>query len=281
VIAGTGWYRWPYHTPDVRERTLESLIERLVSDVVTGAESGGMRAGIIGEIPLDSRSMHVARVEMQAFSASNIADRANARIARLSKLPPAQRGQVPLEEIYDAEELKILRAAARASRLTGAALSLHAREPWIGYLPMILREGVEPGRIIIGHAHSHFMERGLLELALQAGVVLEADYYLQFYASASPLGPLDPILDGVAWAIRNGHRDQVLLSLDLCNKLGQERYGGGGFTTLQRHIFPRLRSRGVTDEDIHHVMVVNPSRLLTFGPARRVLAESPRVTTER
>src|SRR4030095_14730359 len=140
---------------------------------------------------------------------------------------------------------------------------LMRREPWLGYLSVLREEGVDPGRAIIGHAHPHFMERELLLRALRSGVVLEADYMLQQYATKAPLGPFDRTLDGVAWAIRNGYRDQVLLSLDLCNKLGQQRYGGGGYTTLQDYVFPYLRARGVTDDDIQHVMVDNPRRLLT------------------
>jgi phosphotriesterase-related protein len=270
TIAGTGWYRWPYHPAELREWTLEQLTERLVLDVVSGADSGGVRAGIIGEIPLDSRSIRVDAGDVSAFDDTRIRTLANAAISRLSKLSLDEREKVPLGEIYDGREIRVLQAAARASRLTGAALSLHAREPWLGYLPIILNEGVAPGRIIVGHAHEHFTDRALLERALRAGVVLQADYYLQFYASASPLGPLEEILDGVAWAIRSGYRDQLLLSLDLCNKLGQQRYGGGGFATLHNHVFARLRARGVTDADIGHVMVENPRRLLTFGVPQRV-----------
>jgi phosphotriesterase-related protein len=119
------------------------------------------------------------------------------------------------------------------------------------------------------------MEQELLLRALRSGVVLEADYMLQQYATKAPLGPFDRTLDGVAWAIRNGYRDQVLLSLDLCNKLGQQRYGGGGYPTLQDYVFPYLRAHGVSDEDIRHVMIDNPRRLLTIAAPRRFTRVSP------
>ncbi len=273
VIAGTGWYRWPFHEPAVAATSVDDLAMQMAREVLIGIDGTEIRAGIVGEIPLDSRSIAVppegeARLTNEAVSAH-----VRAAETRFDRIKVDERSRVPLEGVYAAEEIKVLRAAARASRLTGAALSLHAREPWLGYLPLILAEGVPVSRVIVGHAHPHFIDRELLERSLQAGVVLEADYLLQFYASSAPLGPIEQILDGIAWAIKNGHRDQVLLSLDLCYKVGQERYGGGGYATLHKYVFPRLRQRGVSDADLQHVMVENPKRLLSFVEPGRVRRE--------
>ena len=275
VVAGTGWYRWPFQSADAQRLSVDELTERMVLDIVRGDERHHVRSGIIGEIGLDSRSLHLAGQGIAPVSNEEIAWRIGAAERRLLAVPVEQREGRPLTEIYDEREVKVLRAAARASRLTGVALTLHAREPWLGYLNVLREEGVDLGRVIIGHAHPHFMERELLLRALGSGVVLEADYMLQQYATRAPLGPFNEILDGVAWAIRNGYRDQVLLSLDLCNKLGQQRYGGGGYTTLQDFVFPYLRAHGVSEEDIRHVMVDNPRRLLTIAAPRRLTPESP------
>jgi phosphotriesterase-related protein len=271
IVMGTGWYRWPFHPSEVHELSIAALAERMVSDILRGDRTHQIKAGIIGEIPLDSRSIRLPGQGAAAMSNDAIKLRIGAAERRLEQLGVAERDRVPLADIYDEQEIKVLRAAARAARLSGASLMLHAREPWLGFLGMLREEGVDPRRIVIGHAHPHFMDRELLVHALRSGVVLEADYMLQQYATRAPLGPLHPILDGVAWAIRNGHRDQVLLSLDLCNKLGQQRYGGGGYTTLQDYVFPYLRAHGVSDADIHHVMVENPKRLLTFIAPQAVL----------
>jgi phosphotriesterase-related protein len=275
VVAGTGWYRWPFQSAQAQQLSIDGLTERMVLDIVSGDERQHVRAGIIGEIGLDSRSLHLPGQEAAPLSNEEISWRIGAAERRLLVLPVDQRDGWPLTEIYDEREIKVLRAAARASRLTGVALTLHAREPWLGYLRVLREEGVDLGRVIVGHAHPHFMEQELLLRALRSGVVLEADYMLQQYATRAPLGPFDRILDGVAWAIRNGYRDQVLLSLDLCNKLGQQRYGGGGYTTLQDYVFPYLRAHGVTDQDLEHVMVDNPRRLLTIAAPQRLRPESP------
>lgn len=280
IVAGTGWYRWPFQSADSGRLSLAELTARMVLDIVRGDERQHAKAGIIGEIGLDSRSLRLPGDDVAPITNEEITQRSGAAERRLQALPVAERDRVPLSEIYDEREIRVLRAAARASRLTGVALTLHAREPWLGYLQLLREEGITTNRVIIGHAHPHFMERELLLHALRSGVVLEADYLLQQYATKAPLGPFNSILDGVAWAIRNGYRDQVLLSLDLCNKLGQQRYGGGGYTTLQDYVFPYLRAHGVTDEDIQHVMVDNPRRLLTIEAPQRILDEAFGVTRE-
>jgi phosphotriesterase-related protein len=280
IVAGTGWYRWPFQSADMRGLSIDELTARMVLDIVRGDERQHAKAGIIGEIGLDSRSLRLPGDGLAPIANEEITQRVGAAERRLEALPVAERDRVPLSEIYDEREIKVLRAAARASRLTGVALTLHAREPWLGYLRLVREEGVATNRVIIGHAHPHFMEQELLLRALHSGVVLEADYMLQQYATKAPLGPFNRILDGVAWAIRNGYRDQVLLSLDLCNKLGQQRYGGGGYTTLQDYVFPYLRAHAVTDEDIQHVMVDNPRRLLTIAAPQRILDAPLRLTPE-
>lgn len=280
VIAGTGWYRWPFQSRAAQALSIDQLTERMVRDVVLGDDQQHVKAGIIGEIGLDSRSLALSGVGVASISNEEIAGRIGAAERRLLALPVEQRDAVPLADIYDEREIRVLRAAARASRLTGVALTLHAREPWTGYLRVLREEGVALDHVIIGHAHPHFMERELLVHALRSGVVLEADYMLQQYATRAPLGPIERILDGVAWAIRNGYRDQVLLSLDLCNKLGQQRYGGGGYTTLQDYVFPYLRAHGVTEGDIQHVIVDNPRRLLAIATPQRIPDAPSSVTPE-
>jgi len=265
VVMGTGWYRWPFRETLLR-RSVDELAVIMAQDVIVGSGPQGIQSGIIGEIPLDSRSVEVADGPSAPFLPNaEIASRSQATARRLAGMSVAERHQLSPEEIYNAEELHVLRAAIRAARVTGAALSLHAPDPWLGYLPMMQAEGLPLSRVIIGHGQAHFLDRALLEDSLEKGVVLMADYVLQQYPTRSPLGPLTQLLDAIAWAVNCGHRDRVLLSLDLCNKQGQQRYGGGGYATLHQHVFPYLRTRGVSAADIDHIMIENPRRLLTLG----------------
>jgi len=266
VVSGAAWYRWPFHPDWLKTASVEDLTAKLVASVVQGEGASKVRAGMIGEIPLDSRSVRDAA----GLANAEVRVRSETARTRLLALPAHERNRVPVSEIYDAEELKVLRAAARASRLTGAALSLHANDPWIGYLSVLEAEGADLSRTIVGHAHYIFRDRELLKAALGKGVVLQADYDLQQYPTRAPVGAFNEILDGVGWAITNGYAGQVLLSQDICNKIGLQAYGGGGYATLHAHVFPYLRARGVTEAQLREVMVSNPARLLTLVAPQRV-----------
>jgi predicted metal-dependent phosphotriesterase family hydrolase len=44
-----------------------------------------------------------------------------------------------------------------------------------------------------------------------------------------------------------------------------KKYGGEGYDSLFKYGIPRLREAGVTDEQIHVMLVDNPRRLLPIG----------------
>ncbi|MHA3794140.1 phosphotriesterase family protein [Rhizorhabdus wittichii] len=265
IVMGTGWYRWPFHPDAVAAMSVDDLAAIMIRDVERGG-ADGIRAGIIGEIPVDSRSIRIPAGADP--SDEDVRARSGAARKRLLALPVAERDAVDPREIYDPAELKVLRAAARASRRTGAALSLHGVDPWIGYLRIVAEEGADLHRVIVGHADYILADPDLLRMALARGVTLQADYRLQYYPNQSPVGDVGALVAGIAWAVAHGHRDQILLSLDICNKVGLRHYGGGGYATLHNHILPKLRAAGVGEEDIRHILVDNPRRLLTMASPR-------------
>ena len=59
VVMATGWYRWMFHPPEVARRSVEDLAGIMEQDMTTGVGSTGIRAGIIGEIPLDAPGLRL------------------------------------------------------------------------------------------------------------------------------------------------------------------------------------------------------------------------------
>ena len=43
-----------------------------------------------------------------------------------------------------------------------------------------------------------------------------------------------------------------------------KKYGGTGYSFILGKFLPELRSRGISQEHIHTMMVENPQRILTF-----------------
>jgi phosphotriesterase-related protein len=73
IVMGTGWYRRAVHPPYIREQGVDELAERLVTDLVVGAEGTDVRAGFIGEI--GTERYRIAAAEERVFRAAARAQR--------------------------------------------------------------------------------------------------------------------------------------------------------------------------------------------------------------
>ena len=67
--------------------------------------------------------------------------------------------------------------------------------------------------------------------------------------------------------VKEGFVDRVLLSEDICMLNHLKYTGGKGYGYLLEVFVPLLRERGVTQEQIHQMMVVNPASV--FSRRRR------------
>jgi phosphotriesterase-related protein len=258
VVMATGWYRWMYHPPDVARQTVEDLARIMEQEITTGVGSTGIRAGIIGEIPLDAAGVRLDAPLDSIYPDSVISERVAAAQARIRS------GRFTPIEIYDPEEIKVIRAAARASRRTGTAITLHAPDPWIDYLDILEQEGADLHRVVIGHADQVILDTAMARRALDRGAYLQLDYTLQRYAGRDT-GPFDQLLDQMAWAVRAGYGSQLLLSLDLCFRMGLTKYGGGGYATLFDRLIPGLSKRGLSAAQVRTIVADNPRRVLTVA----------------
>ena len=258
VVMATGWYRWMFHPPQVARMSVEDLAGIMEQEITRGVGSTGIRAGIIGEIPLDAAGIRLNAPLDSIYPDSVISARVAAVQTRIRS------GRATPTEIYDPEEIKVLRAAARASARTGVSITLHAPDPWIDYLDILEEEGADLHRVIIGHADQVILDTAMARRAFDRGVYLQLDYTLQRYAGRD-IGPLDQLLDQVTWAVRAGYGSQLLLSLDLCFRAGLTRYGGGGYATLFDRIIPGLQKRGLSNAQIRTIVADNPRKVLTVA----------------
>ena len=67
--------------------------------------------------------------------------------------------------------------------------------------------------------------------------------------------------------INDGWIDRVLMSQDVFLKMMLTRYGGFGYAFILRHFVPRLRRHGVSDAQIHHMLVDNPKHIFRAAMA--------------
>ena len=71
-------------------------------------------------------------------------------------------------------------------------------------------------------------------------------------------------LDGIKRLVQNGYLAQILLSQDICHKIGTMAYGGPGRTHILRDILPLFRKEGITEGEIRAMLVDNPKKILQF-----------------
>ena len=162
-------------------------------------------------------------------------------------------------------EERVHRAAARAARRTGLAITTHAVLSAVGLdqLRIFEDEGADPGRIVIGHADSHPHLDHYLAL-IERGANLEFDFLGMSFTPAERHGE-GRIVELICDLLGRGHAERILLSQDVCHDSQLTRYGGSGSTYLAGTFLPRLREAGVSDTEIETMTVANPRRLLTVG----------------
>lgn len=164
-----------------------------------------------------------------------------------------------------AQEERVHRAAARAARRTGLALTTHAVLSPVGLeqLAVFEAEGADPTRVVIGHADSYPHLDHYLAI-VERGASVEFDFLGMSFTPAERHGE-GRVVELLCELLARGHVERVLLSQDVCHDSQLRRYGGNGYAYLATSFLPRLREAGVSDAEIETMTVANPRRLLTVG----------------
>lgn len=225
IVLGAGLYRRQYlDTAWVDRTSTDALAEWIARDLTVGIGDTGIRAGIIGEIACD--------------------------------------------EWITAQEERSFRAAARAHKKTGTTITTHAARWPIGLaqLDLLAEEGVDLRRVIVGHCDTvNSVEWTSAQQVMEYHEALaRRGAYVQF--DTIRRGSEHQLEVRVAYTrnlLRKGHAHQVLLSHDVCLASHLRANGGGGYDFLLTDFVPRLRSAGVSTEEIALITVENPRRALT------------------
>jgi phosphotriesterase-related protein len=164
-----------------------------------------------------------------------------------------------------AQEERVHRAAARAARRTGLAITTHAVQSTVGLdqLRVFEAEGADLSRVVIGHADSN-PSLDYHVAIVERGATVEFDFLGMAVTPLERHGE-GRIVDNLKELLARGHVERVLLSQDVCHDSQLRRYGGNGYTYLADTFLPRLRSAGVSEAEIRTITVDNPRRLLTLG----------------
>ena len=153
-------------------------------------------------------------------------------------------------------EAKILRAAARAGRETGAAIASHTvrGRVTLEQIDIIVQAGYRADRFVWVHADNE-PDMGLHREAARRGAWIEYDHVNGPETDEENVARVTAMLDA-------GHGDQLLLSHDQ-GWYDPAQPGGGTprpFTHISVGFLPRLRDAGVDAETIERITARNPFR---------------------
>lgn len=171
-------------------------------------------------------------------------------------------------------EMRSVRAAGRASAMTGAPISLHHGgfgEEKLRVLDALEAEGADPRSVVFGHTGSIGDDLDFARRLLSRGVSVEADF---LGATGSPWGTLFPFTDrtvarGFAALVADGWGDQLVVGGDVCQRIQLARYGGHGYGYIVEHFMPTLAEFGVSEADLDRILTQNPARILAFREPTR------------
>jgi phosphotriesterase-related protein len=170
---------------------------------------------------------------------------------------------------------RLFAAVAEAQKETRVPITTHTNE---GEFPggalqqqqFLLKEGVEPDRIILGHVDDS-PDVDYLEELLKNGSYLSMDHLHGPPPSTDHAPPTEAVgprsiaerIETIAALCERGYAKQLVLSHD--NFCFAEVYGNLGldFAVIPTYVVPRLRARGVSEDDITDMLVGNPARI--FG----------------
>ncbi|MCC7195311.1 MAG: hypothetical protein IT356_07140 [Gemmatimonadaceae bacterium] len=178
-------------------------------------------------------------------------------------------GSIGITDPSNPLEDKVLRAAGRASRLTGAPLSVAVRgRDHARVLDALAAEGADVHRVILGHADFFAEDVAYLKPLLDRGASVEFDLIGRPPMVTRPW-PIDSrVAKAIVDLVREGYADRVLMSQGVDAKAGLRAYGGTGYAFIEQSFVPFMKRQGLSDADVNAILVGNPRRLLAFAAPR-------------
>jgi phosphotriesterase-related protein len=169
-------------------------------------------------------------------------------------------------------ERKSLRAAARAQKITGAALNIHPgqhEDSAMQAVRIVEEAGADLTKTTMDHIDRAVRDRDNRIALAKLGIYMEYDLFGRegYYPISNRKIdlPNDHMrINEIMDLMELGYTKQILISQDIWNKTQRRKYGGWGFAHIMDNALPVMRWKGMSEDDIRTIMVDNPARLFAF-----------------
>ena len=169
-------------------------------------------------------------------------------------------------------ERKVLRAAVRAQRATGAAMILHSApgtESVFEIVRVLDRAGARLDKVVISHLDERFRDDLRLFRRLAAsGVRFGFDTFGReiYYDGRRKQHPSDTQrIEMVIRLLDAGLGDRIALAQDICLKHELSGFGGQGYAHVLKRIVPRMLHAGIPQEAIDRMLIDTPAQILALA----------------
>jgi phosphotriesterase-related protein len=178
-------------------------------------------------------------------------------------------GEIGISKDFTPSEEKVLRGAARASKMSGAPLTIHL-PGWERLAHRVLdaveNEGADLRHTVLCHMnpslHDHKYQRSVAD----RGAFIEYDMIGMdyFYADQQAQSPCDEEnAIAICGLVEDGYLNSLLMSQDVFLKMMLTRYGGFGYGYILKHFVSRLKRHGMNRATIDHILIENPRRVFS------------------
>jgi len=233
VIMSTAYYIEASFTPEMymEKKKPESIAQEFIRDIVQGADSSDVCAGLIGEIGC---SWPVTKNEKKVLHGAAMAQQETGAVI-----------SVHFQGGAEDAPFKIVK--------------------------MLTDAGADSSRIILCHMSCELSTSARKARAKLAdkGCYLEWDLFGTDGIYPLEVTPYQGKNDWmriteIMQLIEDGFVNNILISHDTCFKIQMSAYGGMGYTHIPKTVIPLMLKRGMTEEQIRTITVENPRRALTF-----------------
>ncbi len=169
-------------------------------------------------------------------------------------------GEIGTSDPLHPAEKKVLRAAAEASRKTGAPIQVHTY-PWanrgLEALDVLEHAGADPARVVICHTDV-VLDVAYIMQCLRRGCFIQFDNFgKEFTPEPGPEsfagGPFARDTERVGVLkklVSEGYAEQLLITNDVCFKVMLHEYGGKGYDHILTTIIPAMLECGIPREAV-------------------------------
>ncbi len=232
IVMGGSYYVPLSHPPDMDDRTEDSILEEIVSDVTVGVGDTGVRTGVIGEV-----GNHVPMTPNEA-KVLRASARAQVETGAPILIHPGFHRDAPVSIME-----MLVSTGADPEHVIFGHLSLCFDTDQIGDLA----------------DYGCFLEFDTFGLEWSELAAAQSTGTTDFIVTND-----DHRLWMIEWLFEHGYGDQVVIAQDNFVKIQMTRFGGKGYAHIPENIVPRMRHRGWTQTQIDAILIENPARALTF-----------------